>query len=524
LFRYSKKFISDVYLAPMKKASDVVNQRIDNKLEDQKSSQSLYVVFLSYLEDQVRFYRAHGSELNEKQKRNMCEKIEKFVQFISGKLKKRSPTRTLCEKGLQIVKNFEEIDIIDNNQMKDAVDLLEELLKEKLERDYNMEYATPDYCFRIPNTSPVTKLLSSKLMQSNKRDDENNKKEEKTKERSFKELRKSILTEYDGNNNLVCYIEQIWVQVELETDTVILTNVTYPDLSNYFCSPEFGVFKMTLKNLSWYGKKTQCNDDKYEEAIRVLYHDINSYSYGFINPDNNNKKKNNNDKILYGYITLYLKQETFKFYPFKIHELQLLLTALYSLTGIIPIRQEQQVKSLLMKKLENVRREVLYYLVNQESPWITTSNELNDLLHRLTHEDKPQRILEIERLFHSCRMESEVTKETIYFLRKRWHETFSERVRVKILIILDRLIDRTILNQSDPNFVLILRWLEYLEENSHPIKNFEVLNLIETLIKRAKMIRIKTLTPISINSLTTSFEKYDDFLANLLYTEKIRKC
>jgi len=483
----------------------------------------MYIIFLSYLEDQVRFFRAHIIDLNEQQRRTMCEKIENFVHYLSGKLKKRSPTRTLCEKGLQIVKNFEEIDIIDNNKMKDAVDLLEELLKEKLERDYDKEYATPDYSFRIPNTSPVTKLLSSKLMQSNKISNDINKKEEKLKEKSFKELRKARLTEYDGNNNLVCYIEQIWVQIELETDTVILTNVTYPDLSNYFCSPEFGVFKMTLKNLSWYGKKNQNDNDAYEEAIRVMYHEIISFSYGFITSESNNKKTNKKDKTLYGYIILNLKQEIFKFYPFKIYEMQLLLTALYSLTGLIPIRQEQQVKSLLMKKLENIRREVLYYLVNQESPWITAANELSDLLFHLTDENKPQRILEIERLYHSCRMESEVTKETIYFLRKRWHETFSERVRVKILIILDRLIDKTIINQSDPNFALILRWLEYLEENSHPIKNFEVLNLIETLIKRAKMIRIKTLTPISVNSLTTSFENYDDFLANLLYTEKIKE-
>jgi len=91
-----------------------------------------------------------------------------------------------------------------------------------------------------------------------------------------------------------------------------------------------------------------------------------------------NIKKEEKDQ--YGYITIFLKQEIFKFYPFRIHELQLLLTALYSLTGIIPIRQEQQVKAVLMRKIENVRREVLLYLVKQESPWITTSNELFDLL------------------------------------------------------------------------------------------------------------------------------------------------
>jgi len=45
-------------------------------------------------------------------------------------------------------------------------------------------------------------------------------------------LRKTRLNDYEGNNNLVCYIEQVWVQVELETNTVLLTDITYPDLSN----------------------------------------------------------------------------------------------------------------------------------------------------------------------------------------------------------------------------------------------------------------------------------------------------
>jgi len=516
---FQKEIVADVYVSPLIKLTDLVNQRIDIKLEDQKYSQTLYVIVLTFLEDITRYYRAHGSDLNEKQKLIMCEKIEYIINTICEKVKKKSPTRTLCEKALQIIKNFQEIDIKNSEDMIDAVELFEDLLREKMEKNYEMEYDYPDYSFRIPNVSPVTKLLSSKLKKSNVKNIEIPKKDEHSKEKTFSELRYSRLTDYDGNNNLVCYIEQIWVQVELETESVILEDVTYPDLSNYFCSPEFGVFKMTLKHISWYGIKNQSVNRKFEEAIRIDYNEINCYSYGFIKSE----KGKNEEKEQYGYIMVCLKQEVFKFYPFKIYELQLLLTALYSLTGIIPISQEQQVKTILMKKIENVRREVLLYLVRQESPWITTSDELYKSLNRMTHETKPQRILEIERLFHSCRMESEVTKETIYYIRKKWHETYSERVRVKILVILDRLIDRTVLNQSDPNFALILKWLEYLEESLHPIKNFEVLNLIQTLIKRAKMIRIKTLTPLSVNSLTTSFDNYDEFLANLLYTEHIKE-
>jgi len=87
-----------------------------------------------------------------------------------------------------------------------------------------------------------------------------------------------------------------------------------------------------------------------------------------------------------------------------------------------------------MKKIENVRREVLLYLVRQESPWITTSDELYKSLNRMTHETKPQRILEIERLFHSCRMESEVTKETIYYIRVR---TLNIYIYIYIIIIIN---------------------------------------------------------------------------------------
>jgi len=57
-----------------------------------------------------------------------------------------------------------------------------------------------------------------------------------------------------------------------------------------------------------------------------------------------------------------LKQEVFKFYPFKIYELQLLLTALYSLTGIIPISQEQQVKTILVIRFI-IKIVILFYLI-----------------------------------------------------------------------------------------------------------------------------------------------------------------
>ena len=41
------------------------------------------------------------------------------------------------------------------------------------------------------------------------------------------------------------------------------------------------------------------------------------------------------------------------------------------------------------------------------------------MVRRLTNETMPQSLLEMERLFHSCRLEPEVTKETIHCLKVR---------------------------------------------------------------------------------------------------------
>ncbi|ORX52570.1 hypothetical protein BCR36DRAFT_31424 [Piromyces finnis] len=126
-----KCFISDVYTAPLMPLPNIANERVDSKLKDQKLSQSIYIVLLSFLEDMVRFYRIHSLDYDENQKIALCDKIESIVKFICGKIKKTSPSRTLCEKGLQIINNFEEIDINNKEQMKDASLLLEEILKER---------------------------------------------------------------------------------------------------------------------------------------------------------------------------------------------------------------------------------------------------------------------------------------------------------------------------------------------------------------------------------------------------------
>ena len=85
-----------------------------------------------------------------------------------------------------------------------------------------------------------------------------------------------------------------------------------------------------------------------------------------------------------------------------------------------------------------------------------------------------QSVYDMERLFHSCRLESEVTKETISFIRNLWAVTRSEDVQIKILNILDRLLNRSVFRIGDVNTTTIYKWLRRLEDSVNPYKKYVI--------------------------------------------------
>ncbi|KNE63726.1 hypothetical protein AMAG_08813 [Allomyces macrogynus ATCC 38327] len=145
-------------------------------------------------------------------------------------------------------------------------------------------------------------------------------------------------------------------------------------------------------------------------------------------------------------------------------------------------------------------------------PWIDHSADLIKVLRKLTQEREPQALYDLELLYHSCRIEAEVTKETLHHLRVLWHQSQSETVRLKVLAILDRLLDRSVMREGDPNFTVLYKWLRHLEETVSPYKSAESLKIILVLLRRAKAIQTDPLTPIA--QIQASFDclpEYDRF-------------
>ncbi|KAI9336210.1 hypothetical protein DFJ73DRAFT_850702 [Zopfochytrium polystomum] len=223
------------------------------------------------------------------------------------------------------------------------------------------------------------------------------------------------------------------------------------------------------------------------------------------------------------FVAVYTREEVFRFYPLLSNEANQLVKAMTVFTGLVPFKEETFVKNILAKRLQFTRRQALAILLQEENPWIENSGDLQVIVDALTTENQPQRIVDLERLFHSCRLETEVTKEAMLLLRKAWHMTQSEQVQIKILTVVDRLLDKVIMRQENPTFTTTFNWLKHLEETINPYKSGEVLKLVISLGKRAKLIQIEPLTSILADQCHSQFDNFEDFLFLTHFSENFRQ-
>ncbi|KAJ3219516.1 hypothetical protein HK099_004675, partial [Clydaea vesicula] len=211
------------------------------------------------------------------------------------------------------------------------------------------------------------------------------------------------------------------------------------------------------------------------------------------------------------YLIVHHNSEVFKFYPFNFEEIKKIKEIFKYLTNTEPFTEENFIKEVLSQQLQSHRKKILTKLVAEKDPWIFNSYKLNEILDNLTQEHGKQNLFDLERLFHSCRLESEVLKESLPILKRIWSDTRSEEVRLKVLQVVDRLVDRVLMRQGDPVFETTFQWLRLLEETLDPYKSKQALPLIISIVNRAKIIQIEPLTPLNQPVLRSMFDDFDDF-------------
>jgi hypothetical protein len=156
-------------------------------------------------------------------------------------------------------------------------------------------------------------------------------------------------------------------------------------------------------------------------------------------------------------------------------------------------------------------------LLDEDDPWLESSSALHKCLTTLSDERKGTNPALLERLFHSCRLESAVTNECIVLLQEFWGGANDDTVKILLLTIVDRIIDPLIMQKTDPAFIIMYRWLRDQEPLVSPYKRYYalispmVLVQISGLLRRCKNMSLERLKPIVQNHARAQFEYWEEY-------------
>ena len=127
--------------------------------------------------------------------------------------------------------------------------------------------------------------------------------------------------------------------------------------------------------------------------------------------------------------------------------------------------------------------------------WIVHTESLVVLLKAITKEGTPIRIADMERVYHSCRRNKMVIIESIKILKEIVEKAKTEEVLLKVLTLVDRLLDGDILTGDDKAVNSILDWLHYVESILDPFSSSNSLKMLLRVCKRAEGLQSQTVAP-----------------------------
>ncbi|KAL0207403.1 hypothetical protein P9112_012031 [Eukaryota sp. TZLM1-RC] len=261
-----------------------------------------------------------------------------------------------------------------------------------------------------------------------------------------------------------------------------------------------GRFELFRRQFSWVAVENQSNEqsDHNGDVLAVKYSDISKWTW----------KEDSAEGILF--LVIHTEKETFKFFPFSHPEIRQLALALSDVTEK-PAFDSNQITLINQKIVVDSERIAIVQKLANHPKWIINHTVvLHKVLGDLINPVKPLSLMGVERVFHSCRNNPEVTKETLADLRRKWSKAKStETIRIRILSVVDRLLDRTILSRE--NFSNLSEWLSVIEEQLDPYKSPQSLRQIHILKTRCNVLKAQLITPLSDHQIEEKFELLDQY-------------
>ena len=170
----------------------------------------------------------------------------------------------------------------------------------------------------------------------------------------------------------------------------------------------------------------------------------------------------------------------FPFYDGEIHEVSACLT---DITELDPEEEDTYVIRMKMKKIEIRREQILVELHNEGEPWLSDTVSLQHLLNKLLRSNrKPLNMYDLELLYHSCRLNDSVCKETFRRLTQLWGNTDSDVLRLKLLEVVERLtVGGYFYTMGDKPFGDFWEWLEQIEADVELLKSRDAYTCFENI-------------------------------------------
>jgi hypothetical protein len=294
-------------------------------------------------------------------------------------------------------------------------------------------------------------------------------------------------------------------------DGVLGSSYPEDDAEAVLLSETPGVLAMTKRALFWVPAAASAaagapvfnaldfNQDD-TSRMQILLSDVERWSFG---------------KISKGVHYLLLHTDAaFKFFPFYDGEVQELGALLADLTGKPQFDEKAFIQKVISEELVSKRVGILQALsaANPDDEWVIRDNrELLIVLSKLTAGgNKPQTLFDLERLYHSCRLNKEVTKEAFVHLRHRWNEAKDEIVRKKVLAVVDRLLDPAVTVVGDVNFATISGWIRRVSEMLDPYTSSESVKILKNLTRRIEAFKKQPITGIPDTKIAEFFDEIAD--------------
>lgn len=297
----------------------------------------------------------------------------------------------------------------------------------------------------------------------------------------------------------IAHIEDVWLQTEslsVPTGNAAGTSGVAVGKGSVFNSVSKGNLIFTMEQILWIPAASQ---DDYV-ALGIKYERITQHTGGSI------KGEGPSNGTEHHYLSVQAHEVSsvvYYFFPFTMNEVSELQKLLQDLCGKGPAHEMKYTQIVTDQKITAQRSHMLRQLRNDPRPnlWIADMDTLTAVIKNLVSVTANRTDVsyqyELERLFHSCRRNDEVAVETISMFREMW-ESSPEAIHLKILAVIDRILDRALMHVDSPAFWALNHWLDHVEKTLNPYKNSKTLEIIYELKHRVQTLKKHTLVPLSL--------------------------